>query len=147
MTSYYTEKTTKLLQELKSGGKLSEFYPPVIRCDIEEFPHINCYLPVSFNNKINISEEEKHKLHSLVYDAYVRNKTFKRMVDDMDWNTDKIAIIKGFHETEYIKDMVSLHFNVCIYKKSREYMPTLHIVADRHAPIVFKITKCEDLEF
>jgi len=151
MNNYYTEKRALYLSQCVSGKKpFTEWFHPVIMNEIMAFPFMERTIPITFNHSYAFNPEEQCKIQLMVTDAYTRNKRFKEIVDELDWKTDSVGIVKGFHETDFIKESTgktSVHFNVQIFSKTRRDHRTYHFVTDRFKLQIFKITFTDELEF
>ena len=141
MTTYYKTKTA--LYRSQIGTRFTEWFHPAIAKSPKHFPPVLHYLPLSFNRNFDFDPEEQYKIQAILNDAYIRNSTFKKLVDPLiESGHGSILIVKGFHETEFLKDgKVGIHFNITI--KSKSY----HVVIDQFTLGVFKITYLAELEF
>ena len=86
---------------------------------------VSVYIPISFNKKYHFEEKEKYDIHTLLAYAYETRPAFRKFVDDnVDFKTNTIRVITGFHES-LIEGMLATHFNIAIDNK------ILHFSLDR----------------
>jgi hypothetical protein len=128
MKASYAEKVSVFARHRAEKKRLADlpYFIHRIYQGIELPFAVSVYIPISFNNKYHFEEQEKYDIHTLVAYAYETRPTFQKFVDDnVDFETDTIRVITGFHES-LIDGKLATYFNIAFAHK------VLHFMLDWH---------------
>lgn len=100
---------------------------------------VSVFIPISYNNNYHFEEKEKYDIHTLIAYAYETRPSFRKFVDDnVDFNTDTIRVITGFHES-LIEGKLATHFNIVIADKVLHFMLDWHFNQNYIREIAMKV--------